>query len=112
MIVFHFGQQIYILTTGQALPTSQGDRSQNQGTEESPELVLSYWTARRYGDDFHTGYASGHRRGRAALTLPASANVDRIRLTARGSTPGTYYIRGLCGQHQRRERYDPASCSA
>ena len=78
-----------ILTTGQAFILRA--RMQNQGADESPELVLSYYRSSNETISTQDTQVSADEVGSLAAS---SIRNESIRLTA-PSTPGTYYY-GAC----------------
>ena len=78
-----------ILTTGQAFILRA--RMQNQGTDESPELLLSYYRSSDATISTQDTRVSADEVGSLAAS---SIENESIRLTA-PSTPGTYYY-GAC----------------
>ena len=93
-----------ILTTGQAFLLRA--TVQNQGTEESPELVLSY-----YRSSNATISTQDTQVGTDAVSSLDASSIrnESIRLTA-PSTPGTYYY-GACVASISGESDTPSSCS-
>ena len=84
-----------ILATGQAFILRA--TVQNQGTDESPELVLSYYRSSNATISTQDTQVGTDEVGSLAAS---SIKNESIRLTA-PSTPGTYYYGACVGQRQR-----------
>ena len=94
-----------ILTTGQAFILRA--TVQNQGTDESPELVLSYYRSSNATISTQDTQVGTDEVGSLAAS---SIRNESIRLTA-PSTPGTYYY-GACVASVSGESDTPSNCSA
>ena len=94
-----------ILTTGQAFILRV--RMQNQGTDESPDLVLSYYRSSNATITTQDRQVSADEVGSLAAS---SIRNESIRLTA-PSAPGTYYY-GACVASVSDESDTPNNCSS
>ena len=94
-----------ILATGQAFILRA--TVQNQGTDESPELVLSYYRSSNATISTQDTQVGTDEVGSLAAS---SIKNESIRLTA-PSTPGTYYY-GACVASVSDESDTPSNCSS
>ena len=94
-----------ILTTGQAFILRA--TVQNQGADESPELVLSYY---RSSNAMITTRDTQVGTDEVGSLAASSIRNESIRLTA-PSTPGTYYY-GACVASVSDESDTPSNCSS